>query len=150
MLIRFFSEEIDFKLPNPRKTSHWVKFTAEKERVSVNSIQFIFCSDGYLAEINKDYLNHNELTDIITFEYPGQGAEGTSDVFISIERVKENASNLDIPFEEELHRVIIHGVLHLAGYKDKTKAEKARMREKEEAYLSLRSKTKTFHVKPKG
>jgi rRNA maturation RNase YbeY len=137
MAYRFFSEGIKFKLPHPRKTRAWIKLVAEKERLEVNEINYIFCNDEHLLEINRKFLNHNSLTDIITFSYSKSPI--TSDIFISIPRVKENALTFERPFEEELHRVLVHGLLHLAGYKDKKKPEKVLMRKKEEAYLSLRS-----------
>lgn len=101
------------------------------------ALSYIFCSDKYLQEINNQYLKHRTFTDIITFNYGAEeGIEG--DIFISINRVKENANKFKSDFDTELHRVIIHGVLHLIGYNDKTKTEKALMREKEDTYLSLR------------
>jgi probable rRNA maturation factor len=104
----------------------------------INEINYIFCSDSYLLSLNKGFLKHNTLTDIITFD----NSEGTGsmegEIYISIERVKENATKYDVSFEDELNRVMIHGILHLLGYKDKKPSEKALMRKKEEAYLSLR------------
>jgi rRNA maturation RNase YbeY len=135
--IQFFSEKIRYRLPNPGKTKTWVKSVIKKEGASLEGINFIFCTDKYLQEINIEYLNHKTFTDIITFNY-GDKKTIEGDVYISIERVKENALKFQVPFQHELHRVIIHGVLHLLGYNDKTKTEKARMREKEDAYLSLR------------
>lgn len=108
----------------------------KKEKKSVGYINYIFCSDNYLLEINKDYLNHKTLTDIITFD----NSDGTlieSDIFISIERVRENAIKFDTTFQLELYRVLIHGILHLCGYKDKNEEEKNLMREKENKYINL-------------
>ena len=102
----------------------------------MQSINYIFCSDDYLLELNKQYLNHNTLTDIITFELNAPGEPILSDIFISIDRVKENAKTLEIPFKQELHRVIFHGALHLCGYKDKKKEEQKLMRRKEDEYLN--------------
>ena len=124
-------------LPHPRKTSQWIKFMIKKEGKILNSINYIFCSDLYLLQINQQYLNHSTLTDIVTFDY-SQKTKLEGEIYISIDRVKENSETYDRPFDEELHRVIIHGVLHLVGYKDKSKAEKSLMRKKEEACLSLR------------
>jgi rRNA maturation RNase YbeY len=139
MPIRFFSEELEFKLKHPRKTSNWIKEVIAKEKASIGDLSYIFCNDTYLLEINKKYLNHNTLTDIITFDNNEDDSNLISgDIFISIDRVKDNSKHLNIPSDEELHRVIIHGVLHLLGYKDKKPADKAQMRKKEEAYLSLR------------
>lgn len=139
MAIRFFSEEVKFKLAHPRKTSNWIKQAVSSEKGALGELNYIFCSDSYLLGINQQYLNHNTLTDIITFDHRG-GEDGpiSGDIYISIERVKENAQAFKVPFEVELHRVIIHGVLHLLGFKDKKKADQALMRKKEEAYLSLR------------
>jgi rRNA maturation RNase YbeY len=139
MAVRFFSEEIQFKLPHPRKTSNWILETIGHERSQAGDLNFIFCSDSYLHTINQEYLNHNTLTDIVTFDHRVKKDEPLSgDIYISIDRIKENASKFDEPMDRELHRVIIHGVLHLLGYKDKKSSDKALMRKKEEAYLSLR------------
>lgn len=140
MAVRFFSEEIQFKLRHPRITSTWIKKSIGKEKGALGDLNFIFCSDAHLLSINQQYLNHNTLTDILTFDNrtDDQSVLIEGDIFISIERVEENASSLGIPFDTELHRVLIHGVLHLLGYNDKKKADKALMRKKEEAYLSLR------------
>jgi probable rRNA maturation factor len=137
MAIHFFSEGIEFKLPHPRKTSNWIKEVIKKEKKTLVAINYIFCSDSYLLEINQGYLRHNSLTDIITFDN-SQKNKLEAEIYISIDRVKENAKIFNSILDEELHRVIIHGVLHLVGYKDKTTVEKARMRKKEEACLSLR------------
>ncbi|MEQ8424605.1 MAG: rRNA maturation RNase YbeY [Cyclobacteriaceae bacterium] len=140
MPIRFFEEGVSFKLPHPRKTSNWIKGAVTKEKAIIGELNYIFCQDSYLLSINQEYLNHDSFTDIITFSYPqaGNAKSISGDIFISIERVRDNARNLKIPFDSELHRVIIHGVLHLLGYRDKKVADKALMRKKEEAYLSLR------------
>jgi probable rRNA maturation factor len=137
--INFFSEEINFKLKHPRKTSNWIKGSITKEKKSVESLNFIFCADSYLLEINTEYLNHKSLTDIITFNQSNNSKNGLEgDIYISIDRVIENSKKLKVLFDEELHRVIIHGVLHLIGYNDKDDNSKALMRKKEDAYLSLR------------
>jgi probable rRNA maturation factor len=136
MGVLFFAEGIDFKLQHPRKTANWIKAVAKKEHKKVISINYIFCTDSYLLNLNQGYLKHNTLTDIITFDY-SQKSNLEGEVYISIDRVMENAEVFDRPFSEELHRVIIHGLLHLAGYGDKTGAEKTQMRKKEEACLSL-------------
>lgn len=136
-LINFFSEEISFKLAHPRKTSNWIKLCIKKERKRLRSLNFIFCTDANLLQRNIEYLNHGTLTDIITFDQSDDHLiEG--EIYISIERVRENAVKLDVLFDDELHRVIIHGVLHLIGYGDKQKSEKTLMRKKEDACLSLR------------
>jgi probable rRNA maturation factor len=135
--IHFFQEETRFKLPHPRITARWIHRVVESEKNKVTGVNFIFCSDKYLKRINLEYLAHDTFTDVITFDYSDStGIQG--DVFISIERVRENAQKFLAPFDEELHRVIVHGLLHLMGYSDKTKATKSFMRKKEDAYLSLR------------
>lgn len=138
MVVRFFSEEITFKLPHPRKTSNWIKEAIRMEKGHLGELNYIFCSDQYLLSINQRYLNHNTLTDIITFGNSEKGGPVSGEIYISIERVKENSKYFEVSFNDELHRVIIHGVLHLLGYKDKKSSDKALMRKKEEAYLSLR------------
>ncbi|MDX1903199.1 MAG: rRNA maturation RNase YbeY [Thermonemataceae bacterium] len=98
-------------------------------------MNFIFCDDAYLLQINQEYLNHDTYTDIITFDNAEKKGVLESDIFISVERVKENAQNLQIDFEQELRRVLIHGVLHLLGYKDKNKTQEQEMRAKEDEAL---------------
>lgn len=137
--VRFFSEGISFKLRHSRRTALWIKETIAKEGYALGELVFIFCSDEHLISINVDYLNHHTLTDIITFDNAEQTGEISGDIFISIDRVKENAPKFNSSFEDEVHRVIIHGVLHLIGYSDKSKAQKNQMRKKEDAYLSLRN-----------
>lgn len=136
--IRFFSEETDFKLPHPRKTSTWIKSALTKEKKTLGDLNFIFCTDEYLLQINIEYLDHHTYTDIITFDSSETPGTIEGDIFISIERIRENAGKFDRPMDEELHRVIIHGVLHLIGYGDKTKTAKAVMTRKEDTYLALR------------
>ena len=109
-----------------------------KEEQHAKTINYIFCSDDYLLKINKEYLNHDTLTDIITFDNSEEEGKIEADIFISIDRIKENALSLKKDFDQELHRVIIHGLLHLLGYNDKTDDDKAEMRKKEDACLSLR------------
>lgn len=139
MAIRFFSEEIKFKLSHPRKTSTWIKKVITTEKAATGELNIIFCSDSHLHSLNREYLNHDTLTDIVTFDNREDiGMPISADVFISLDRVRENALKYVEPLDRELHRVIIHGVLHLLGYKDKKPADKALMRKKEEAYLSLR------------
>lgn len=138
MPIRFFSEDTDFELAHPRKTSAWINQTTRKEKSEVKEINYIFCSDSFLLGLNQDYLEHDTLTDIITFDYSISKKALEGEIYISIDRVSENAFKFKRDFEEELHRVIIHGVLHLAGYKDKKPSDKAIMRKKEDTYLSLR------------
>lgn len=137
--IDFFEEDIEFTLKNPRKTKRWIAEVISQEEKKLHHLNYIFCSDAYLLRLNEQYLKHRTLTDIITFDHGGSNEIVEGDIFISIERVKANALDLGIPIEWELHRVIIHGVLHLMGHRDKTPSEKATMRKKEDACLSLRN-----------
>jgi probable rRNA maturation factor len=136
--INFFSQVSSFKVPHPRKTSAWIQATIKKEKGKLGQLNFIFCSDEDLLKINIEYLNHKTYTDIITFDTSDGEGPLEGDIFISIDRVKDNAGKLELAFVDELHRVIIHGVLHLLGYSDKTPTKKKEMRKKEDAYLSLR------------
>lgn len=136
--ITFFSEGIDFKISKPRATKNWIQKVVKKEKHKISSLSYIFCSDEFLNNLNRQYLNHDTLTDIITFNYSTEPASLDGEIYISIPRVKENSKLFNVDFDEELHRVIIHGVLHLLGYGDKKPTEKAQMRKKEEACLSLR------------
>lgn len=138
MPIHYFSNQIDFKLKNPRKTTLWIASVAKKEKTAIGEINYIFCSDEYLLSLNQQFLKHNTFTDIITFDYSEGKKELSGEIYISIDRVADNAAKFKTDFQDELHRVMIHGVLHLAGYKDKKPVEKALMRKKEEACLSLR------------
>jgi probable rRNA maturation factor len=136
--VHFFYNEVRFKLKNPRKVSSWIKRVVEKEGASIKEINYVFCSDSYLLTLNQGFLRHNTLTDIITFDNSEEQSVLEGEIYVSIERIKENAKEYEVPFEDELSRVMIHGVLHLLGYKDKKPSEKALMRKKEEACLSLR------------
>ena len=131
-----YNSETDFELKNQEKISNWIKKSILNEEHKLEEISYIFCNDDYLLEKNQTYLKHDTLTDIISFDY-SVGKIISGDIFISIERVKENAHKFKVDFLEELHRVIIHGILHYCGYKDKTKEEKTLMRAKEDYYLSL-------------
>jgi len=128
----------EFNLDDQQKISDWVLFTLDSEAKELGELNYIFCDDDYLHEINIKSLNHNTLTDIISFDYT-HGVVVSGDIYISYERVKENSESLKQPFRDELHRVMIHGILHYCGYKDKLEADKLRMREKEDYYLSLRT-----------
>ncbi|MDO5969141.1 rRNA maturation RNase YbeY [Flavivirga aquimarina] len=133
-MINFNYEEIDFSLKNEERISNWITNTISEEAYKLEEINYVFCDDKYLHKLNVEFLNHDTLTDIISFDYSvGKLIQG--DIFISIERVKENAMDFSVSFEEELHRVIIHGILHYCGYKDKTDSEAKVMREKENHYL---------------
>jgi len=133
-----YNSENNFKLNNSVEISKWIEFVIHQEVSQLGEINYIFCDDSYLLEINIKDLKHNTLTDIISFDYT-VGDIISGDIFISTERVKENADEFNNIFKDELHRVIIHGVLHYCGYKDKTDDEKKEMRSKEDYYLSLRT-----------
>ncbi len=129
--ISFFSEEIDFSLQHTEKFQQWIKQVIDQHHCTLSLLNFIFCDDAYLLKLNIEFLQHDTLTDIITFPYQDPPrVEG--DIFISIDRVRENAQAFGVSFSDELSRVIIHGVLHLCGFGDKSDSEKAIMRSKEE------------------
>lgn len=133
--IRFFFEKTEkIKLPR-RKLIEFIKQTSGGELYSCGDINFILCNDDYLLEINKEFLKHDFYTDIITFDY-SVNKTISGDLYISLERIRENAELYDSSFIEELVRVMIHGILHLVGYKDKTKSETKIMREKENYYVT--------------
>lgn len=136
--INFYSEN-DFVLADHRKYEKWIERVIASEEKKLEEISYIFCDDDYLLNLNEEFLKHDTYTDIITFDYSvGKILQG--DIYISTERVKENSDEYNVSFEEELRRVIIHGVLHLCGYKDKTKEQSLLMRQKEEEKMEL------FHV----
>ncbi|HAK77909.1 MAG TPA: rRNA maturation RNase YbeY [Runella sp.] len=136
-MIQFFNEDVDFKILNPRKTKTWLKNIIESEGFELNQLNYIFCSDEYLLSVNQQYLNHDFYTDIITFDN-SEEIEGIveGDIFISIDRVKENAEQLSKTFKEELLRVLAHGVLHLVGYDDHEDEDELVMRQKEDTYIA--------------
>lgn len=130
--------EVDAKanLRSKKKVRAWLMDAAKKESKLTGELSFNFCSDDHLLKINREYLNHDYYTDIITFDLTQKNTI-SGDIYISIERVKDNAKTMNIPYQQELLRVMIHGVMHLCGYKDKTKKQSLQMREKEDHYLSL-------------
>ncbi len=136
--IDFHTEDIDFQISDEASLKDWIQDTIEKEGGQLSFLNYIFCSDPYLHKINVEYLQHDTYTDIITFPYREDKIE--SDIFISVDRIRENAEKYEVPFEEELFRVIIHGVLHLLGFGDKTEEEKLKMRAKENEYIQLLKK----------
>ena len=140
MAILFSIEDISFNLKERNKIKQWIKKIVETEGKRLGNISYIFCSDEYLLVVNKKYLEHDTYTDIITFDYTENSEIISGDIFISIDRVKENAKEFKVAFEEELRRVIIHGVLHLLGYPDKKPNEEKIMREKENKALLLYDK----------
>ena len=134
-----FNYESDFTLDNEEAIATWLSSVIVSEKKTEGEINYIFCDDEYLHKINLEYLNHDTLTDIISFDYT-MGNEISGDVFVSIERVLDNAKDYETIFEDELKRVLVHGVLHYCGYKDKSEEEEALMRTKEDEKLSM------FHV----
>lgn len=137
--IYFFSEDITFTLKEKMLVRNWIHQTILNEGYSLNSLNFIFCSDAYLLTINQQYLKHDTYTDIITFDNSDIEGEILGDIFISIDRIIENASKYSVPLRDEIHRIIIHGTLHLLGYTDKIKADKLQMTAKEDEYLKQRT-----------
>jgi probable rRNA maturation factor len=138
-VIRFFEEDTNYKLKNKTAVKKWVTETIEAEGYKLKELTYIFCSDQYLLQINQQYLNHDTYTDIITFDNSEIAGVITGDIFISIDRIRENAVKYNITDADELHRVIIHGALHLLGYKDKTAVTKKKMTQKEDFYLNKRA-----------
>ena len=133
-----FNYETDFSLENEAQFSAWISKAIQEESCKEGEINYIFCSDDYLHKINLDFLDHDTLTDIISFDY-SVGKELHGDIYISVDRVKENADDFKVSFEDEISRVMIHGVLHYCGYKDKTDNDQEVMTAKEDYYLSKRS-----------
>ena len=137
MAISFTTQNIKFVLKNKLGITEWIKKVITAEKKIVGQINYVFLSDEDLLKANIEFLNHNTYTDIITFDYC-EDKKINSDILISIDRVKENSKKFNTTFEDELHRVMIHGVLHLCGYKDKTKKDSTIMRQKEAACLGKR------------
>lgn len=133
-MISFTTIEQKFSLKNKLTVRNWVKSILSNENKKLGDIVFVFCTDEYLAGLNEKFLNHDTLTDIITFDY-SEKDKLSGDICIGIERVRENSVNFSTTFNEELGRVMAHGVLHLAGYKDKSSSDKIQMRQKEDLYL---------------
>lgn len=138
MAIRLFYQQTRYRLRTSAQTIAWIKRVIKEEGAKAGNITFVICTDAVLLPMNQAYLKHNTLTDIITFQYHRKGEPLEGEVYISIDRVKENARQFNVRPGDELHRVMIHGVLHLMGYSDKTAAAKKRMRRKEDTCLSLR------------
>ena len=141
MELLFFSEDCKFNVEDSQRYQNWIEITSKEENVEPEAINIIFCSDNHILKINNEYLQHDYFTDIITFDY-SEEQEATKyisgDLFISIDTVRSNADAYSVSFREELDRVVVHGILHLIGYKDKTVIEQKQMREKEDYYLSKR------------
>jgi len=130
-----FNYETEFSLENEQQISNWISSVISEEEFREGEINYIFCDDDYLLKLNLEFLNHDTLTDIISFDYT-VGKEINGDVYISIERVRDNANDFNVEFIDELNRVMVHGVLHYCGYKDKSEDEKKAMRLKENYYTS--------------
>ncbi|GAB4036185.1 rRNA maturation RNase YbeY [Spirosoma jeollabukense] len=136
-MIRFFNEDVPYKLTRKQATRQWLKQQAEAEGYSVGDLNYIFCSDDYVLQVNRDYLQHDYYTDIITFDQSEEDDKLEGDIFISVDRVADNAQQLGIAADQEMRRVLAHGMLHLCGYGDKTDEEAAQMRAKEEEWMNL-------------
>ncbi len=134
-----FNYENDFNLDNEEAIAAWLSAVIVSEKKNEGEINYIFCDDDYLHKINLEYLNHDTLTDIISFDYT-VGNELNGDIFVSVERVMDNANDFNVSFEEELKRVLVHGVLHYCGYKDKCEEDERLMRLKEDEKIAM------FHV----
>ena len=134
--VHFFSEEISFRLKDESFVRDWLTYLIRQNKRSIQELNFVFVSDAYLLKMNKEHLEHDYFTDILTFGYEENPLQ--ADIYISVERVKENAQQLQIAFEDELHRVMAHGVLHLLGYDDHEEIDIQQMREQEDMALSLR------------
>lgn len=135
-----FNYETEFELPNENEIEKWLSEVIVSESKKEGDINYIFCDDDYLHEINVKYLDHDTLTDIISFDY-SIGNELHGDIFVSVERVADNAKDFNVSFDEELKRVLAHGILHFAGYKDKSEEDELLMRSKEDEKIAM------FHVK---
>ena len=138
-MVRYYCEDIKFIFKNKLANNRWLKMVAGSEIKTLGDISIIFCSDNYILDVNIRYLHHDYFTDVITFDYC-EGDKLSGDLFISIDSVRENAVEFGTEFDEELHRVIVHGLLHLIGYDDHTPEDQKQMRAKEDYYLSLRDK----------
>ena len=137
-MIRYFNEGVKFTLKDKMANNRWLKMVAGSEIRSIGDINIIFCSDNYILDVNLRYLGHDYFTDLITFDYC-EGKKLSGDMFISVDSVRENALEYGVEFDDELHRVMVHGLLHLIGYDDHTPEEELLIHEKEDYYLRLRN-----------
>lgn len=135
-MVSYYFEDTDFRLKAKTRIKYWLKLVAESEVCRLGNVSVIFCSDNYILDINQRFLQHDYFTDIITFDY-SEGDRISGDLFISVDSVRENSLEYGTEFEDELHRVIVHGILHLIGYDDHTEEDVRVMRAKENYYLSL-------------
>lgn len=138
-MVRYFFEDTDFQYRNRLFNNRWLKLVAESEICRLGDVNVIFCSDPYILDINIRYLGHDYFTDVITFDY-SEKPRISGDLFVSVDSVRENSVMYGTDFDEELHRVIVHGVLHLIGYDDHNEKDSSLMREKENYYLDIRKK----------
>jgi rRNA maturation RNase YbeY len=136
--IHFFVEDTNYALRNKNLLREWIDKVLKEEQEQYHDLNIILCSDDYLYNLNRAYLSRNYLTDVITFDFSENEYVISGDIYISIDRVRENSGKFSGSLKDELHRVIIHGILHLSGYNDKRKRDKEKMTEKENLYLSLR------------
>ena len=135
--IHFYFDRVSLVLKDRKRLKNFVAALIVKEKRHLITLNYIFCNDKTLLEINRKYLGHNFFTDVIAFDLSSSQNEILADIYISADRVRENAKSLNLPLKEELHRVMFHGLLHLCGYNDKTKAQKSLMRKKENFYVNL-------------
>jgi len=135
--INFFWVAVRGFLPNRTELKSFIRSIFKREGIKMEGLLYIFCNDRYLLDINRRYLNHEDFTDIISFDLSSDPNIIHGEIYISVERVRENANKLGVSFKEELHRVVFHGALHLCGYKDKLKSDQLIMREMEDRYLGL-------------
>ncbi len=145
--VSFSNADIKYRLPQKKEIIQLIKNVFKIEECVLNSLHYIFCTDSYLLNINKEFLHHDFYTDIVTFDLSNSPKETIGEIYISIDRVSDNAKTLNITEQQELLRVIIHGALHLCGYKDKKKSEITLMREKEDYFLRLFENDFIFHDK---
>jgi probable rRNA maturation factor len=138
-MIRYYNENVRFSLNGKRFNNRWLKAVAESENFSLGNIAIIYCSDSYILDMNQKFLKHDYYTDIITFDYC-EGNVLSGDLFISIDSIRDNAAHFGTTFDDELNRVMVHGILHLMGYDDHTKEQQKTMRTKENEYLELRDR----------
>lgn len=135
--IHFFSEDIDFVLKQKGVIRNWLTNAAKEEEFGIDELSFVFCNDDYLLSVNQEFLDHDTYTDIVTFDHSEKEGRLAGDIFISVDRVRENAKTYGVSESEELHRVMIHGILHLCGYLDKKSEDKKLMTQMEDHYLDI-------------
>lgn len=138
-MVQFFTADVSYAVRDKEKIRNWLNLVASREKGTIEELNIILCSDGFLYRMNVEHLGHHTLTDIITFDYSTSRKCLTGEMYISIDRVRDNAKELKNSIKDELHRVMVHGLLHLCGYADKKKSESALMRLKEDGYLKKRN-----------